>query len=108
MTRAKKKVEGGKLVEVRVEDDLRVFGDFFMHPEEEITRLETVVAENVADGVEPTREAVEAFLREDNIDLLGVDADDIAETAVEAYEKSARDAERGDGTEDTDGHGGEP
>lgn len=106
MTRAKKKVEGGKLIEVRVEDDIRIFGDFFMHPEEEITRLETVVAENVDDGVEPTREAVETFLREDNIDLLGVDADDIAETAVEAYEKAEVHAETGNG-EDTDCHGGE-
>ncbi|MFW5983951.1 MAG: hypothetical protein ACOCRA_01980 [Halobacteria archaeon] len=94
MTKATRKVEEGKLVEVRVkEGNVRVLGDFFMHPEERITGLEKVVAENVDGGVEPTHRAVETFLREENVELLGIDACDVAETAVEAHVKHEEDDE---------------
>jgi len=90
MTEATRKVEGGKLVRVQVEDGVRVLGDFFMHPEEEIEALERVVEEDIDADAEGLTEAVEGFLSEEDIELLGVERD-IAETAVEA-----RDAEGGE------------
>jgi len=91
MTEATRKVEGGKLVRVQVEDGVRVLGDFFMHPEEEIEALERVVEEDIDADAEGLTEAVEGFLSEEDIELLGVEPRDIAETAVEA-----RDAEGGE------------
>ncbi len=84
MTEATRKVDNGKLVKVRVDDEVRVLGDFFMHPEEEIETLERVVEENMEADADTLTKAVESFLREESVELLGVGPRDVAETAVEA------------------------
>lgn len=85
MGEASRKVEGGKMAKVEVEDgDVDVTGDFFMHPEEEVGSLEDVVADHLGSDAEEMETALESFLESEHIDLLGVSAGDIAELAVEA------------------------
>lgn len=91
MTEASKKVDGGKLVKVRVDrDGVRILGDFFVHPEEEIDGLESVVEEYVDEEPEEIADAVEGFLREEGVELLGFSARDVAETAVKARDEHRR------------------
>lgn len=85
MPEASRKVEGGKMVKVSVEDDdVYVTGDFFMHPEEEVESVEDVVADNLADGVDELEDAVRSYLDGNDVELLGVSPRDIAELAREA------------------------
>lgn len=85
MPEASRKVEGGKMVKLSVEDDrVSVTGDFFMHPEEEVAGVEDVVAEHVDAEVDEIEEAVEGYLSGNDVELLGVSTRDIAELAVEA------------------------
>lgn len=73
------------MVKVRVDDgDVKVTGDFFMHPEEEVDSVEDVVADHVDGDVEEIERAVEDYLETYGVDLLGVSAEDVAELAVEA------------------------
>lgn len=90
---ASRKVEDGKLVEVRVGDNIQVLGDFFMHPEERIGDLEKVVAESIEEDADVIQDNVERFLREEEIELLGVDERDLAEVAVEARKRRDEDDE---------------
>ena len=75
---AEEKVPGGKLVRVSVTEAparrVEISGDFFMHPEEGIVRLEAALG--ALGGAEPA-DAVERLLRslvdEAGIELIGVD-----------------------------------
>jgi hypothetical protein len=86
MRESSRKVEDGKLVKVRIDDGVTLLGDFFLHPEESVEGLEEVIAAHIHEDTEDIAESVEEFLREQNAELLGIDADDVAETAVEARE----------------------
>ncbi|MDY6780471.1 MAG: hypothetical protein SV760_08000 [Halobacteria archaeon] len=95
MEEASKKVEDGKSVRVRVdvEDvEVEVFGDFFMHPEEAIANLEEVLKDDIRKRVDEIADDVENYLEDENVELLGVSAEDIADCVAEARE---RDREEG-------------
>ena len=72
------------MVKVRVDDDVVVTGDFFMHPEEEVEAVEELLSEHVDDTVEEIEEGVRRYLDANDIELLGVSARDLAELTVEA------------------------
>lgn len=91
MSEAKRKVEGGKLVKVRVDDDVRILGDFFVHPEESIDGLEEVVERSIDEGVDALADEIEMFTRSEDIELLGFDAQVLAEVAKEAHSKEVED-----------------
>lgn len=64
--------------------EVTITGDFFMHPEEAITDLEQVVEQHVDAAPTELQTAVQNFLDEDGVELLGASAHDVAHTVVEA------------------------
>lgn len=81
---ATEKVPGGKLIRVKVyyDDvitDISITGDFFLHPEEGIENIESsLFGINVDDGEEKIASIINEVIKENNIELIGVDAQAIA------------------------------
>ena len=72
--KAEYKIPNGKLLACEVEYDgkiteLKISGDFFMHPESAIVDLEAVILGKTTDELE---EAVSGFFSESDIQLVGV------------------------------------
>ncbi len=86
MGEGSKKVSGGKMVRVRVNDEVEILGDFFMYPEQGIDELEVFLEQVDCDGVEKLSLKLEDYMRDRGIDLLGVSAMDIAEVYLEAVD----------------------
>ncbi|MDY7081161.1 MAG: hypothetical protein SXQ77_01835 [Halobacteria archaeon] len=88
MGEVSRKVEGGKLVKIRVDTDngdgVTILGDFFMHPEDRVEGLEKVVLEKVDSDVDEIEEAVRGYISEEDVELVGISSRDIAEVVVEA------------------------
>ncbi len=85
ISKGEKKVKGGKLIrcEVRVKEDrieeIRFTGDFFIHPEEMLEKLE----ENLrGKNIEEAEEIINSFF--ENIEGIGVTADDFIEVLKKA------------------------
>jgi hypothetical protein len=86
------KVPGGKLVKVEVEfsqnkiQQIKIMGDFFLHPEEGIKKIEeslpgkTLKKDLLAHTIQKT-------LNENTLQLIGVEPNDIAEAVVLAAQK---------------------
>ncbi len=91
--KAEKKVQGGKLVKARVQftdkiEYVKILGDFFMHPEEAILEIEKcLIGAKTTDSTEKLEELLQAAIKAHNIQLLGVNARDIAETVKQAVSK---------------------
>ena len=84
------KIPGGKLVKVKLEissgkiSDVKILGDFFLHPEETLQRIEESLIGSTVD--ESTIENVIAHvLRESDATLIGATAADIAKTIMMAW-----------------------
>ncbi|HEY3343557.1 MAG TPA: hypothetical protein VGJ97_01440 [Anaerolineaceae bacterium] len=85
-----RKIPGGKLIRVdasfleRVEG-VKITGDFFLHPEETLERIEACL---VGAALPLDRAGlvgcIEACLRDDQAELIGVDPTDIVDTLAEA------------------------
>jgi len=85
------KVPGGKMVKVRVVfngkvSQVRVSGDFFLHPEEAIHSLE----ENLkgVDNEEDLARLVEAFFKERQVVVIGATPNDFIKALLDAYKKA--------------------
>ncbi len=84
--RAEKKVAGGKLIRVRVVvdddkiEDIRITGDFFMHPEEKIVELE-----NFLKGVNVSEvgKAVEKWFSSTDVVVVGASVQDFVDVVRE-------------------------
>lgn len=88
MGEASRKVEGGKLVKVKVEGtEVTILGDFFMHPEESIEGLERRLAEIIDSDTETIESEIRDHFEENGIEFLGASPRDIAELVSEATEK---------------------
>lgn len=78
------KVAGGKLLRVKVDyDDVitraSITGDFFLHPEESIEKIESALfGLNVSDSEEKITDIINEVIKENDIELIGVDAEAIA------------------------------
>ena len=83
---ASHKVEGGKLVEAEVEVKegvivgINVTGDFFLHPEESISRLEESLR---GTRVSEANKVVESFFQS-GVKAYGVDAESVKKVILEA------------------------
>ncbi|MFB6282309.1 MAG: hypothetical protein ABEK59_00020 [Halobacteria archaeon] len=89
MTVVSRKVSGGKYVEVEVSDgDVEVYGDFFMHPENEIEGIEDVLEERLETDAEEIEEGLQVYLEENDVELLGADPGDVAELTVKARDQN--------------------
>lgn len=87
---ATRKVVGGKLVRVDITyyesfEQVRITGDFFLHPEETIMRMEACL-KGVSIRTTPGAIAgrLQKVLDEDKASLIGVSPEDIALTLEEA------------------------
>ena len=89
--RASKKVEGGKLVRVSVEggyiiENVRITGDFFLHPEEAIDDLETAIVNcHMSDSEGMICEQLKKTIKQKNIELVGITPESLASVVKEAF-----------------------
>lgn len=80
------KVPNGKLVRVDLECDdrihaVRITGDFFLEPPEALSELEAAIEGKPPDV---SREALRESIEDVEAELIGFDADDLAEATLEA------------------------
>ena len=91
MLEANYKVPSGKLIKVKLNissekiAQVRILGDFFLHPEETILTIEESLIGNNADenSIERT---IERILNESDAILIGATAADFSKTIVMAWE----------------------
>lgn len=87
---AEEKVPGGKLLRVKVDCDkavekVQISGDFFLHPEESIKELESMVFGIDADMEENNIASLIAEeVKTKNIEMIGVSPQDIARVLKKA------------------------
>ncbi len=85
------KVPGGKLVKVKLQistgriDAVKILGDFFLHPEETILKIEESLI-GVSAQVRIIEKRISQTLKEFDATLVGVTAADIAKTIMMAWE----------------------
>ena len=87
----RRKVRGGKLLQVRLDHDHRVItsvsitGDFFIHPEEGLDLIEAgLVGASVQDGEVKMALHIEAVIAENRLTVLGFGPRDLAGAVQEA------------------------
>lgn len=90
---SKYKVPGGKLVEVRLEYDdviekVEILGDFFLHPEESLVKIEKGLANTKVDSSEmDVTRKIEDIVKLSKIELVGITPEAIAKAIKMAVEK---------------------
>ena len=83
---ARQKVNGGKLISVRLAFDLEIseieiLGDFFIHPEEGLADIEnSLIGMQINKNVEQVAETISRVATENNIEMIGVTPEAIANT----------------------------
>lgn len=88
---ATKKVPGGKLLRIKLDGDnisicaLQISGDFFLHPEEVLPKIEeAIVGLPMAISAEALSQKINETLLEEKAAFIGITAEDIAATIIEA------------------------
>ena len=85
-----KKVVGGKLLRIKTEFNdkihaVQITGDFFLHPEEKIVDIErTLIGLPVLESRQKIIEKIQAVIRREKIELVGISTEDIADTLLES------------------------
>ena len=91
MGKAEYKVEGGKLVKVQLKKrgdtigEIKIAGDFFLHPEELIEEMERRLEGRLLDEVD-LAECIKAVVEENEAVMLGASAEDFARCIMMAGE----------------------
>ncbi|RJS87231.1 lipoate--protein ligase family protein [Candidatus Bathyarchaeota archaeon] len=91
--RAAYKVKGGKLIKVQLTSEgkkiknIKITGDFFLHPEEVIDDIEQTLEGHLLDEQELSR-LIRAVLASKNAVSLGVSPEDFARCIMMACEKN--------------------
>ncbi len=86
------KVEGGKLIRVSLEAEqgkitsIRIFGDFFLHPEEAIELIEKGL-QGAELKEESLIEKITSIVERNSIQLFGFNAGDLAKAIMVAVSK---------------------
>jgi len=89
MKRAEYKIPGGKLVAVELElvqnelSDIKIYGDFFMHPEESINDLENSLKHSKQKEIE---EKINDFFKSNEITLVGIQPKDFTNVIKRALD----------------------
>jgi len=92
MGKAEYKVKGGKLIKVQlvtkgdVIEEIKITGDFFLHPEELIEELEKTLEGNLLDEKGLTR-TIKSFIEKREATILGASPEDFAKCIMMAGEK---------------------
>ncbi|TFG32090.1 hypothetical protein EU528_04510 [Candidatus Thorarchaeota archaeon] len=85
------KVPDGKLIKVKLSvssekiDQVRILGDFFLHPEETILTIEESLIGSVKDEISIT-ETIKETLNESDAILIGATASDFSKVIMMAWE----------------------
>lgn len=80
---AERKVPGGKLVRVKIEEregaiaSIRIEGDFFVHPEEGLNAMESSILGAKIEDIEGIRTLLTKTVKDGGILLVGFSVDDI-------------------------------
>ena len=91
---ATKKVPGGKLLRVKIDADeniraVSITGDFFLHPEESLPAIEKSLVGLLLRSSEIEYAAkINTALAEQKANFIGVSAEDIAQTILEAISQT--------------------
>lgn len=91
---ATKKVPGGKLLRVKIDADeniraVSITGDFFLHPEESLPAIEKSLVGLLLRSSETEYAAkINTALAEQKANFIGVSAEDIAQTILEAISQT--------------------
>ncbi len=92
MGRAELKVEGGKMIKIQLTrkkdkiEEIRITGDFFLHPEDLIEELERMLMGCLLDERILT-ESIKNFIDKKSAILLGASPEDFAKCILMAGEK---------------------
>lgn len=84
------KVPNGKLLKIFLKDDgtniteLKITGDFFVYPEEEVEALESALI-GVALNNEALSNGIESFIQKRSVTLFGVDVESLVLTILKAH-----------------------
>ncbi|MHA1606678.1 MAG: lipoate protein ligase C-terminal domain-containing protein [Candidatus Freyarchaeota archaeon] len=84
---ARLKVPRGKMIEAEIELEkelisyVKITGDFYFYPEEELEKLERVLAGRT---IEEVRSTILEFIKDRKITLLGIDEDAIVKVILDA------------------------
>jgi lipoate-protein ligase A len=90
---AERKVSGGKLVCIEIEYDssirsVKITGDFFLHPEESLQKIEKSL---IGLGADADRKEIVGriaqIVAEENAELIGITPEAIAETILKAVKR---------------------
>lgn len=85
------KVPNGKLLKIFLKDDgaqiteLKITGDFFVYPEEQVEALEGALI-GVALNDEALRNGIESFIQTHSVTLFGVDVESLVLTILKAHD----------------------
>jgi lipoate-protein ligase A len=75
---SKLKIPGGKLISIKLEysstiDDIQILGDFFLHPEESLQKIEKgLVGMPVRSGKVAMEQRIKAIAEENGIEMMGI------------------------------------
>ncbi|KQM12500.1 hypothetical protein AOA80_02155 [Methanomassiliicoccales archaeon RumEn M1] len=83
--RAERKVPGGKLVQMTVDHDgaIRLTGDFFLHPEDELADLESFLSSLPRAGRDETVTLVREYVQSSGVTMIGLRPEDLADLLAE-------------------------
>lgn len=90
---AEQKISGGKLVSVKLEyndkiKDVKIFGDFFLYPEEALYKIEKALVDlSINASQKEIVERISKVVAEEKAELIGVTPEAIAETISIAVKK---------------------
>lgn len=90
---SKYKVPGGKMVEIRIEfngeiENIEILGDFFIHPEESIQKIEeSLFGLDIKEDEESITKIIENVVASNKIEMVGVTPEGIAHATVMALIK---------------------
>ncbi len=88
------KIPGGKLVKVKLEissgeiSEVKILGDFFLHPEETLLRIEESLIGSTGDETS-IEDVIAHALTESDATLIGATAADIAKTIMMAWKENS-------------------
>lgn len=91
MSKAELKVKGGKLVKCRLDveegyiKNIKYTGDFFLHPEEYIEKLENSLT-GAAASTEIIKNIIEEFFKKPEITLIGASPEDFVKVTLSCLE----------------------
>ncbi|WP_309493640.1 lipoate protein ligase C-terminal domain-containing protein [Candidatus Hecatella orcuttiae] len=92
---AEYKVAGGKMIRIRLNvkegalSSIRITGDFFMHPEEALEKLESSLRGVKVEEAEGLERHIDAFLSENHVTVLGAASRDFAAAILKALRTPA-------------------